>query len=162
MSFLRYRRAKATDRGKLGDRAQEAVVSLARSPHARISCRAPGGRGLHADRRNTGGRRLGWYRDLVDWFAVDVRVAPSRSICARKIQTVGPHSESTEIGEPGTPGSVIHQNYHSYQLNLVLDDPKEPRYNLTTHSDWKWMRETGQTLADFLGIPVADQLYHSA
>ena len=74
----------------------------------------------------------------------------------------GFHSESTEIGEPGTPGSVIHQNYHSYQLNLVLDDPKEPRYNLTTHSDWKWMRETGQTLADFLGIPVADQLYHSA
>ena len=74
----------------------------------------------------------------------------------------GFHSESTEIGEPGTPGSVIHPNYHSYQLNLVFDDPKEPRYNLATHSDWKWMREAGQTLADFLGIPVADQLAHSA
>jgi hypothetical protein len=74
----------------------------------------------------------------------------------------GFHSESTEIGEPGTPGSVIYQNYHSYQLNLVFHDQKEPRYNLATHSDWKWMREAGQTLADFLGIPVADQLAHSA
>jgi hypothetical protein len=74
----------------------------------------------------------------------------------------GFHSESTEIGEPGTPGSVIHPNYHSYQLNLVFDDPKEPRYNLATHSDWKWIREAGQKLADFLGIPVADQLAHSA
>jgi hypothetical protein len=57
---------------------------------------------------------------------------------------------------------VIHQNYHSYQLNLVFDDQMEPRYNLATHSDWKWMKEAGQTLSDFLGIPVTDQLARSA
>jgi hypothetical protein len=74
----------------------------------------------------------------------------------------GFHSETTEIGEPGTPGSVLHESYHSYQLNLVFDDQKVPRYNLATHSDWKWVREAGQALADFLAIPVADHLAHGA
>jgi hypothetical protein len=74
----------------------------------------------------------------------------------------GFHIETTETGEAGTPGSVIHESYHSYQLNLVFDDPKEPRYNVATHSDWKWTREAGQKLADFLGIAVVDQLTHGA
>lgn len=74
----------------------------------------------------------------------------------------GFHSDNIEIGEPGTPGSVIHQNYHSYQLNLVFDDRDEPRYNLASHSDWKWMREAGHKLADFAGVPVVDQLDHGA
>jgi hypothetical protein len=86
-----------------------------------------------------------------------VQVRPLRDLVCIQLLYEGFHS--TEIGEPGTPGSVI--DYRSYQLNLVFDDPKDPRYNLTTHSDWKWMREAGQTLADFLGIPVADQLAHS-
>jgi hypothetical protein len=91
-----------------------------------------------------------------------VQVRPLTDLVCIQLLYGGCHSESTEIGEPGTPGSVIDQTYHSYQLNLAFDDQKEPRYNLATHSDWKWMKEAGQTLSDFLGIPVTDQLARSA
>lgn len=98
-------------------------------------------------------------------FRKPLRVVQSRPltdlVCIQLLY-VGFHSESMETGEAGTPGSVLHQSYHSYQLNLVFDDPEEPRLNLATHSDWKWMREAGQRLADFLGVPVADQLAHSS
>jgi hypothetical protein len=91
-----------------------------------------------------------------------VRSRPLTDLVCIQLLYTGFHSELTVSGEAGTPGSVLHQSYHSYQLNLVFDDPEEPRYNLAMHSDWKWVREAGQKLADFLGVPVADQLTHSS
>jgi hypothetical protein len=45
-------------------------------------------------------------------------------------------------------------------LNLVLDDPQVRRVNLLGLSDWRWLRETGESLAAFLKVPVIDKLYH--
>jgi hypothetical protein len=50
--------------------------------------------------------------------------------------------------------------FYTYELNLVLSDAEQSRLHLCTHSDWKWMREVGQKLSDFLRVPVVDQLYH--
>ena len=70
----------------------------------------------------------------------------------------GWRSEGVEIGEPGTPGSVVYQNYHSYQLNLVVADRDEPRINLCSHSDLEWMREASRRVAGLLRVPVFDHL----
>jgi hypothetical protein len=88
-----------------------------------------------------------------------VQSRPLRDIIAIQLLYGGHHCDTLDFGgEQGTPGSVHYINYDSYQLNLVLADSEQPRYNLTTHADFKWMRETGHKLADFLGIPLLDQL----
>jgi hypothetical protein len=46
----------------------------------------------------------------------------------------------------------------SYQLNLVMADTYQDRLNLTNDSDLKWTRQAGQQVADFLGVPVIDQI----
>ena len=89
-----------------------------------------------------------------------IRSRPLTDVVCVQLLYGGFHSGSVEIGEPGTPGSVVYENHHSYQMNLVYDDRDEPRYNLATHSDWKWMREAGQKLAGFLGVIVVGHLDH--
>ena len=49
--------------------------------------------------------------------------------------------------------------YQTYQLNLVLDDPKEPRLNLCDATDLAWLWETGQQIAEFLGRPFVDLVF---
>lgn len=46
----------------------------------------------------------------------------------------------------------------SYEMNLVFRNAIPPRINLAVHADWKWMRMAGPRLAEFLDIPVMDQL----
>jgi hypothetical protein len=58
-----------------------------------------------------------------------------------------------EVGEPGTPGSVVHGYSHGYQLNLILNDTSEPRINIARHSDSQWIQDAGRQLADFLNVP---------
>ena len=52
--------------------------------------------------------------------------------------------------------------FYGYELNLILDDSHQPRLNLFSLSDWSWIRQTGQVIGDFLGIPVIDKLHHGA
>jgi hypothetical protein len=87
-----------------------------------------------------------WSRPLTDIICVQLLYA-------------GWQNENSEIGEPGAPGSVITRNYHSYQLNLVVDDREEPRQNLCSHADVKWMREASQRLAAFVRVALIDQLH---
>ncbi len=47
-------------------------------------------------------------------------------------------------------------------MNLVFGDSQQARLHLCTHADWEWMRDTGQKLAEFLRIPIVDQLCHGA
>jgi hypothetical protein len=42
----------------------------------------------------------------------------------------------------------------SYQLNLVLDDPDEPRVFVTYNSDFTDMARKAKILSDFLGVPL--------
>ncbi len=79
-----------------------------------------------------------------------------QDIAAVQVLYGGFERHSVEIGDPGTPGSVLYRSWHSYQLNLVLNDPEEPRVNLTSHSDVTWMREAGQRIAEFLNVPLID------
>jgi hypothetical protein len=46
----------------------------------------------------------------------------------------------------------------SFQLNLVMADAYQDRLNLTDDSDLEWTRQAGQQVADFLGVPLIDQI----
>jgi hypothetical protein len=46
----------------------------------------------------------------------------------------------------------------SYQMNLVMADVYQDRLNLTDDSDLPWTRRAGQQLAEFLGVPLIDQI----
>ena len=46
----------------------------------------------------------------------------------------------------------------SYEMNLVFRNEQPPRVNLAVHADWRWMRQAGNRLGEFLDIHVADQL----
>jgi hypothetical protein len=87
-----------------------------------------------------------------------VRSRPLTDIICVQLLYAGWQNENSEIGEPGAPGSVITRNYHSYQLNLVVDGRDEPRQNLCCHADVKWMREASQRLAGFLRVALIDHL----
>jgi hypothetical protein len=59
-----------------------------------------------------------------------------------------------------TEHTNFHEQFYTYEMNLLLNGAPESRLHLCTHSDWPWMRESGRRLADFLGVPVVDQLHH--
>jgi hypothetical protein len=52
------------------------------------------------------------------------------------------------------------RKYDWYEFNLVLRGPDTPRFNLARGVDWMWMRQAGREVAEFLGVPLTDQLYH--
>jgi hypothetical protein len=65
----------------------------------------------------------------------------------------------TSTGGGDMPSTTTSQ-YHGYELNLVLDDPKRRRVHLYSVADWQWVRDTGNRIAAFLGVPVIDKLHH--
>jgi hypothetical protein len=72
----------------------------------------------------------------------------------------GRYFDEMTTGNSGEPGSYTCKQYCGYELNLILDDPKQPRLHLFSLSDWEWVRQTGQAIGEFLGVPVIDKLYH--
>lgn len=82
-----------------------------------------------------------------------------RTIQAIQLLYSGRHS----ITEPQGTGEQQHtsiREFYGYELNLVLDDAATPRINLISQADWQWVRQTEQTLGEFLGVPVIDKLDH--
>jgi hypothetical protein len=61
---------------------------------------------------------------------------------------------------PGPPITYEDENrpIATYQLNLLLDDPLQPRLNLSAMTDLVWTRRTGHLLAEFLRVPLVDQV----
>ncbi len=59
-------------------------------------------------------------------------------------------------------GPSTNEQFYAYEMNLVFGDSRQSRLHICTHADWKWMRDTGQKLAEFLRIPIVDQLCHGA
>jgi hypothetical protein len=49
------------------------------------------------------------------------------------------------------------QRYEHYQVNLVFDEPYEPRLNLINAYELALVRQSGKNLADFLQVPLLDQ-----
>jgi hypothetical protein len=87
------------------------------------------------------------------------RSYPLASILAVQLLYNGSHSV-TEPEGAGERQTVSYRAFYGYELNLVLDDPKGPRLNLSSVSDWQWVRQAGQAIGDFLLVPVLDRLYH--
>jgi|SRR5262245_34821736 len=48
--------------------------------------------------------------------------------------------------------------YNTYQLNLILDDSAEPRRCLSNHANRDATRTDGMWLAEFLGVPLLNQM----
>src|SRR5207253_4162587 len=59
----------------------------------------------------------------------------------------------------GGMGPGIEHQYDWYEFNLVLRGP-EPRLNLANGRNWVWIRQAGKEVAEFLSVPLVDQLYH--
>jgi hypothetical protein len=55
-------------------------------------------------------------------------------------------------------GPVETKQVRRFPMNLVLDDPNTPRINVADSEDEDWTRRAGKELADFLGIPLIDQI----
>jgi hypothetical protein len=79
-------------------------------------------------------------------------------ICLQLIYN-GFHSDQYEIGD-GDQKTYQTEQYHAYQMNLVLEREGQSRMNLAHHSDWEWMRRAGGQLAEYLRVPLVDQLHH--
>jgi hypothetical protein len=99
-------------------------------------------------------RRVGFRRKL----RVE-RIDPLESIRAIQLLFTGRHSV-TEPQGAGERQSTSYREFCGYELNLIVDDAKTPRLNLFSFSDWEWIRRTGQSLGEFLAVPVIDKLYH--
>jgi hypothetical protein len=68
------------------------------------------------------------------------------------------HGKRTRYEADGYDGRYGAAGRHSYQVNLVLDDDRWPRFLLTHNADLAWAEEASQQLAHFLGVPLLDQL----
>jgi len=90
------------------------------------------------------------------------RTYPLESILALQLLHNGRHTveELHHGGAPGGGDRYSVRSFHGYELNLVLDNPSTPRLNLLCLSDWKWIREAGKQIGEFLGVPVIDKLNH--
>jgi hypothetical protein len=84
---------------------------------------------------------------------------PLDSIRAVQLLHNGRHSV-TEPQGAGDQQTTSYREFHGYELNLILDGAPVPRMNLASLSDWQWIRDTGGQVAEFLGVPVIDKLYH--
>jgi hypothetical protein len=102
---------------------------------------------LNRDRfdRGTGMLTMGWFglkgkRPLADVLAV--QLIPGGLV----------ESNARGTAKRGSRERV------SYQVNLVLADAYQNRLNLTDDADLEWTRNAGGQLADFLGVPLIDQI----
>ncbi|HVS37740.1 MAG TPA: hypothetical protein VMS17_19415 [Gemmataceae bacterium] len=58
-----------------------------------------------------------------------------------------------------TPGVFGGGREHvSYQMNLVMAEAYQDRLHLSDDSDLKWTRQAGRQIADFLDVPLLDQI----
>jgi hypothetical protein len=104
-------------------------------------------------------RPLLWYRDHFDrqaglltlgWFGLK-GTYPLAKVLA--VQLVPGGLVDKAAGPFGRGGERV-----SYQMNLVVADAYQDRLNLTDDSDLEWTRQAGQQVADFLGVPLIDQI----
>jgi hypothetical protein len=68
---------------------------------------------------------------------------------------------AVQVIDGGWHGGVDHGKYFTYQLNLVIADPDEPRLNLTNVSNWEATWTIGSQLSEFLGVELLDQVSRS-
>jgi hypothetical protein len=82
---------------------------------------------------------------------------PLAEIAAVQLLYSGYHTVEHTSAEPFRGYS---DQYSSYEMNLLLTDRQSSRLHLCANADRNWIRQQGQRLAEFLSIPVVDQLCH--
>ena len=114
---------------------------------------------LRFDRRDgrlVAERRAGFSRRRVTNWEL-----PLDKVLAVQLLYNGSHTV-TETTGTGDRQSTSTRHFFGYELNLVLDDPERRRVHLLSLADWVWVRETGNRIGTFLGVPVIDELHHGA
>jgi hypothetical protein len=100
-----------------------------------------------------------WYRDHFDRLAGLLRLG--------LFGVKGTYSLAKVLAVQLVPGGLVHKppgpfgrggERVSYQLNLVMADVYQDRLNLTDDTDLQWTRQAGQQIAEFLGVPLLDQI----
>src|SRR5262249_12365132 len=87
----------------------------------------------------------------------DRRSRPLSDVVAVQLVT---QSLLTELTRPPAQFGADSQKFDVkfYQMNLVLDNAAPPRLSVATYRDQKQARQAGHQLADFLRIPLVDQI----
>jgi hypothetical protein len=98
-------------------------------------------------------------------LAIDRRPGPGRDYRTEAVHPLGTivgvqllYGGYHHHSHTSTEGPNVEERYHAFEMNLLLSEPEGWRLNLTAHGDWQWMRQAGPQLADFLGVPLIDQL----
>jgi hypothetical protein len=94
-------------------------------------------------------RRFEFDRGAGFWQAR--RLGPGRRYPLGRIQSV-------QLIHGGWYGGGDRPAYNTYQLNLVLADPDRPRVNVTNTTNWEATWGMASALADFLGVPLQDEV----
>lgn len=94
-------------------------------------------------------RRLGLSQEYIS-----EAVYALHDVAAIQLLYSGYHS----IVHTSDSGPTTSVQFHTFEMNVVFGDAQQSRLHLCTHADWKWMRESGQKLGEFLRVPVIDQL----
>jgi hypothetical protein len=100
-------------------------------------------------------RRFEFDRNFGQWTTRSFFSRGSRPLSSiRGVQLIcgGWHTATSSNTSPSSG------RYRTYQLNLILDDPRRPRINLTNHGDVPWTLEAAGQIADFLGVPLHNHL----
>ena len=77
-------------------------------------------------------------------------------VLAVQLLYTGYHS----ISHRSDSGTFSTEDYYAYEMNLIVDDAAQPRLHVCGHADRKWMKDAGHKLAEFLHVPVVDQLFY--
>ena len=58
----------------------------------------------------------------------------------------------------GRADEDLQAEHPGIQINLILDNPTQPRVGFITFRDAEWTRLAARKLADYLGVPLVDQI----
>ena len=89
----------------------------------------------------------------------DHHIVPSRAltdVLAVQLLYGGYH----RVSRTSDSGTCSTDNHYAYEMNLIVHDAEKPRLHVCGRADWQWMRGAGHKLAEFLDVPVIDQLSH--
>jgi len=84
---------------------------------------------------------------------------PLGKVVAVQLLYNGSHTVTETLGA-GEQQLTTTRRYYGYEINLVLDDSGRRRVNLYSCADWESVRQTGNRIGTFLGVPVIDKLHH--
>jgi hypothetical protein len=59
---------------------------------------------------------------------------------------------------PGRVDENVRKKHPGYQINFILDDANHSRVGCITFHNEVWVRQVGRDLAEYLKVPLVDQI----